>query len=67
MKISVYAGNPIRTTNIGKELNLLIVAIRRFEGEMIFNPSGDTKIDDGDLLIVIGKAESVQKMIQVNK
>jgi len=64
---SVYAGREIKSTNIGKELNLLIVAIRRAEGEMIFNPSGESTIEDGDLLIVIGKAESVQKMIQVNR
>lgn len=61
-----YIGKRLKNTNISRELNLLIVAIRRKEGEMIFHPSADTKIEEGDLLIVIGKAESMQKLVAVN-
>lgn len=60
---SVYVGQELKTTNIGTELNLLIVAIRRETGEMIFHPSADTRILGGDLLIVIGKAEQMKKLI----
>jgi uncharacterized transporter YbjL len=35
-------------------------------GEMIFNPSAGTKIGENDLLIVIGKAESVKKLVAAN-
>jgi voltage-gated potassium channel len=64
---SIYARKPLKETNISNELSILIVAIRRQGGEMIFNPSAETLILEKDLLIVIGKAEAVQKLIQANK
>jgi hypothetical protein len=44
-------------------LDPVIVAIRRKTGEMIFQPSGDANILEGDLLNVIGRAETMQKLI----
>lgn len=59
---SPYAGHRLRYTNILSELNVIIVAIRRRGGQMTFNPSGDAMIDAGDILIAIGRAESLIKM-----
>ncbi|MGH9900305.1 MAG: potassium channel family protein [Pyrinomonadaceae bacterium] len=56
---SVYAGRELRQTNIRSELDVVIVAIRRRSGEMIFNPSGEARIEAGDLLIAIGRAETL--------
>ena len=64
---SNYVNHEIRDTNIGRQLNVLIVGIRRSDGEMIFNPAADAKIIANDLLIVIGKAESVQKLAEASK
>jgi voltage-gated potassium channel len=60
---SSYLGKRLSETNISSELNLIVVAIRRKEGEMFFHPMGDTIIREGDLLIVVGKADSMQKLI----
>ena len=60
---SPYAGKLLRETNINRELNLIVVAIRQKSGEMFFHPMGETPIGEGDLLIVIGKAEAVAKLI----
>ena len=59
---STYAGKKLRYTNILSELNVVIVAIRRHKGQMTFNPSGDAIIDAGDILIAIGRAESLMRM-----
>ena len=64
---SPYIDRKLKDTNISAELNVLIVAIRRKTGEMIFQPSADSCIREGDLLIVIGKAESMQKLINANR
>jgi len=40
----------------------VIVSIRRNSGEIIFNPSGETKIEGGDMLIAIGNAESLARL-----
>jgi len=49
-------------TVIRSELNIVIVSIRRSSGEIIFNPSGETKIEGGDMLIAIGNAESLSRL-----
>jgi voltage-gated potassium channel len=64
---SPYAGKRLRETNISDELNIIVVAIRRQGGEMIFHPQGETLIVDNDLLIVVGKAETVQKLVEANR
>ena len=64
---SMYVGKCLKETNIRAELNLVIVAIRRKSGEMAFQPSGDDCIEEGDLLIVIGRAESVAKLVEANR
>jgi voltage-gated potassium channel len=64
---SPYLGKRLRETNISEELSLIVIAIRRRDGELYFHPVGETKIADGDMLIVVGKAESVQKLIETNK
>lgn len=61
---SIYAGKRLRETNINRELNLIVVAIRQKSGEMFFHPMGETRIGAGDLLIVIGKAEAVAKLMR---
>lgn len=59
---SVYVGHKLRTTNIRSELDILVVAIRRHNGEMIFHPTGEANIEANDLLIVAGRAESITEL-----
>jgi len=59
---SAYVGHKLRFTNIRAELDVVIIALRRNSGEMIFNPSGDAYIEAGDLLIAIGRAESLLQL-----
>jgi voltage-gated potassium channel len=57
--LSPYVGQQLRATNIRSELNIVIVAIKRRDGAMIFNPSGEARMERGDLLVAIGQAESL--------
>ncbi len=59
---SVYVGHKLRFTNIRAELDVVIVAVRRHAGEMVFNPSGDAHIEAHDLLIAIGRADSLAQL-----
>lgn len=64
---SSYVDKLLKETDIMRELSLIVVAMRRKDGELSFQPNGDTLIQEGDLLIVIGKAESVQRLVEANK
>jgi voltage-gated potassium channel len=59
---SDFAGHKLRFTNIRSELDVVIVAVRRENDEMIFNPSGDVRLEAGDLLIAIGRADSLARL-----
>lgn len=64
---SVLIGLKLRDTNIRSELDIAIVSIRRSNGHALFNPSGEVIIEGGDILIAIGKAESVMKLNSMAK
>ena len=59
---SQLVGRKLRETVIRSELNIVVVSIRRSDGKLIFNPSGETQIESGDLLVAIGGAESLRKL-----
>ena len=59
---SSLVGRILSETNIRSELDIVVVSIRRNNGEIVFNPTGDAKISSGDMLIGIGKAEALAKL-----
>ena len=60
--VSSLVDRKLSETVIRSELNIVIVSIRRDNGEIIFNPSGETKIEGGDMLIAIGNPESLSRL-----
>lgn len=60
--VSSLVGRKLSETVIRSELNIVIVSIRRNDGKIIFNPSGETKIEGGDMLIAIGNPESLSRL-----
>lgn len=64
---SPYAGKLLRDTDLLSDLRLIVVAVRRKNGELSFQPHADTMIEEGDLLILIGNAESVQRLVEANR
>jgi voltage-gated potassium channel len=59
---SQLVGRKLSETNIRSELDIVIVSIRRADGQILFNPSGDAVVGSGDILIAIGQAESLMKL-----
>jgi voltage-gated potassium channel len=59
---SSLLGRRLSETHIRSELDIVIVSIRRNDGNIIFNPTGDTTIENGDMLIAIGKADSLRRL-----
>ncbi|HYN24207.1 MAG TPA: TrkA family potassium uptake protein, partial [Pyrinomonadaceae bacterium] len=64
---SPLVGQKLSATNIRSELDIVIVSIRRSDGQTLFNPSGEALIEAGDMLIAIGSAESLMKLTAMAK
>ena len=64
---STLVGQKLSQTNIRSELDIVVVSIRRSDGKILFNPSGEAMIQSGDLLIAIGHAESLMKLAALAK
>lgn len=59
---SPFIGRALRDTGIRSDLDIIVIAIRRRDGDMIFNPAADTIIEELDALVVIGSHQSVDSL-----
>jgi voltage-gated potassium channel len=62
---SSLVGQELRATSIRSELDVVIVSIRRQDGQLVFNPAGNATIENGDTLIAIGRAESLTALSEM--
>ncbi len=61
----VYANKALRDTNIRSELNIIVLAIRRADGDFEYNPSPNTILEPGGMLICIGFAENLDRLAKL--
>jgi len=52
----------LQESGIRQNLDIIIIGIKRFPDEMIFNPSAQNKIMNRDTLIVLGDIQSLKKL-----
>jgi voltage-gated potassium channel len=52
-------------SNIRRDFNLIVVAIKRGQGEMLFNPNPTSMILKGDTLIVLGDYEKIKELEKI--
>lgn len=62
---SEFASKTLLETNIRRDLGVIVLAIRKSDGQMQFNPPAEAQIDAGDYLIVMGEQASLSKLEQV--
>lgn len=54
-----FADKNLMDSGIRKRYDVIVVAIKRDGGEMLFNPKPDTMILPGDIMIVLGQADQI--------
>ena len=59
---SRLVGKNLIESYLRRDFGIIIVAIKKLSGEMIFNPLPSEKIEAGDVLVVIGKKEDLKRM-----
>ncbi len=58
-------GVSLKESGLRQKLDLIILAIKKADDRMIFNPPADTVIDRGDTLIALGPHESMLKLARM--
>jgi voltage-gated potassium channel len=66
-ELPVKASSPmvnimLKDTGIRQKYNLIIIAIKKENGEMKFNPSFETRFKAGDTVIAVGKDDDLMKL-----
>ena len=52
----------LQDSGIRKELDLIIVAVKKATGDMLFNPSSQTRLEAGDTVIAIGEKQNLERL-----
>ena len=59
---SGLTGKNLIDSNLRKNFGVIIVAIKKMAGNMIFNPMPSETLEAGDVIVVIGKKEDLKRM-----
>jgi len=60
-----FTSRPLRQLPELRNAGVIVLAIRKQAGETIFNPSDESEIAAGDVLIVMGERPNLQKVEQL--
>jgi voltage-gated potassium channel len=55
-------GKNLIDSYLRRDYGVIIVAIKKMSGDMIFNPLPTQKLEGGDVIVVIGKREDLKRM-----
>ena len=62
---SSLIGKSLIDSNLRRDYGVIIVAIKKLSGDMVFNPMPSESLDAGDVIVVIGKKEDLKRMNSV--
>jgi voltage-gated potassium channel len=57
-------GETLGTSGLREQSGLIVIAIKKANGDMLFNPDADARIQPGDRLVVMGQAASLHDLEQ---
>ena len=60
--LSVLTGKTLRASRLRDDLGLIVVAIKKPQGHMIYTPPGEQVIEAGDTLIALGRRPQLDKL-----
>jgi voltage-gated potassium channel len=52
-------------SGIRQQMDVIIIAVQKKDGEMKFNPSSQTQIEAGDTLIALGESEDISRLASI--
>ncbi len=62
---SSIVGKSLLESSLRKDFGVMIVAIKKSAGEMLFNPGPDAVLGAGDVIVAIGKQKDLVRMAKI--
>jgi voltage-gated potassium channel len=59
---SPLAGSSLKDSQVRQDLGIIVVAIRKPDGRMVFNPEPATVIEARDVLILLGHRQQLDRL-----
>jgi voltage-gated potassium channel len=59
---SVLVGRTLKDSQVREKFGVMIVAIKKPSGHMIYNPPGDARFEAGDILIALGQRQQLDEL-----
>ncbi|MCL4479820.1 MAG: TrkA family potassium uptake protein [Deltaproteobacteria bacterium] len=64
-KTSTLNGKTLEESKIRQLFDIIIIAVRKPDGQFMYNPASQFAISSGDILIAIGRAQTLEKLEQI--
>jgi voltage-gated potassium channel len=61
-KTSPLCGKTIREANLRDDMGVVVIALRALDGEIVFNPKGDSVLESGCVVVVVGRREQLDEL-----
>jgi len=62
---SWMANKTLKEISLPSLVNLIVISIQKKENKNIFNPRAETQVKKGDVLIVLGEEEKIEKLKKI--
>jgi len=62
---SRFDGVTVKDSDLRKQYDVIVIAIKKSDGRMVFNPGPDTVMHGGDVLIALGDRSQMQRLAPV--
>jgi voltage-gated potassium channel len=59
---SALVGRTIKDSAVREKYGVMVVAIKKASGQMVYNPPGDAVFEAGDILIALGQRQSLDEL-----
>ena len=60
-----FCGKTLREANLRDDLGVVVIALREPDGEIVFNPKGETIIEPASILVVVGRREQLNDLEKI--
>jgi voltage-gated potassium channel len=62
---SPLAGTSIKDSRLRAELKVIVVAVKKGAGDMVFNPPPETVLEAGDIVVAIGDRQHLDELVKL--